>query len=98
MGTSLALLTGGEKDPSRFFSPPVSKASDVPMFFEEIEDKFKNIELKIEKSDVVEEPNNNLTLNQPRRWYHVSDSSVSEVSEEKVLKAQAYLLFYERIL
>jgi len=86
------------KDPSRFFSPPVSKASDVPMFFEEIEDKFKNNELKIEKSDVVEEPNNNLTLNQPRRWYHVSDSSVSEVSEEKVLKAQAYLLFYERIL
>jgi len=86
------------KDPSRFFSPPVSKASDVPMFFEEIEDKFKNNELTIKKTDVMEESNNNLTLNQPRRWYHVSDSSVSEVSEEKVLKAQAYLLFYERIL
>lgn len=31
------------------------------------------------------------------KWYHVSDSRVSEVSEEVVLKAQAYLLFYERI-
>lgn len=86
------------KDPSRFFSSPLSKASDVPTFFEEIEDKIKKNELIIDKTEVVEEPNNNLTLNQPRRWYHVSDSSVSEVSEEKVLKAQAYLLFYERIL
>jgi ubiquitin carboxyl-terminal hydrolase 16/45 len=33
-----------------------------------------------------------------KKWFHVSDSSVSEVSEEKVLKSQAYLLFYERIL
>ena len=31
-----------------------------------------------------------------RRWFHVSDTNVSEVSEEKVLKCQAYLLFYER--
>ena len=32
------------------------------------------------------------------RWFHISDSHVSEVSEEKVLKAQAYLLFYERMV
>ncbi|XP_047535636.1 ubiquitin carboxyl-terminal hydrolase 16 isoform X1 [Vanessa atalanta] len=32
------------------------------------------------------------------RWFYVSDSMVSEVSEDKVLRAQAYLLFYERIL
>lgn len=31
------------------------------------------------------------------KWYHVSDSRVSEVPVETVLKAQAYLLFYERI-
>lgn len=31
------------------------------------------------------------------KWYHVSDSRVSEVTEEHVQKAQAYLLFYERI-
>ncbi|RVE49883.1 hypothetical protein evm_005476 [Chilo suppressalis] len=34
----------------------------------------------------------------PGKWYYVSDSMVSEVTEEKVLRAQAYLLFYERIL
>ncbi|XP_039756039.1 ubiquitin carboxyl-terminal hydrolase 45 isoform X2 [Pararge aegeria] len=34
----------------------------------------------------------------PGKWYYVSDSLVSEVSEEKVLRAQAYLLFYERVL
>lgn len=34
----------------------------------------------------------------PGKWYFVSDSYVSEVSESKVLSAQAYLLFYERIL
>ncbi|XP_059057892.1 ubiquitin carboxyl-terminal hydrolase 45 isoform X2 [Achroia grisella] len=31
------------------------------------------------------------------KWYYVSDSMVTEVSEDKVLNAQAYLLFYERI-
>lgn len=34
----------------------------------------------------------------PGKWFYVSDSYVSEVSEAKVLSAQAYLLFYERIL
>uniref|UniRef100_A0AAG5DVS3 Ubiquitin carboxyl-terminal hydrolase n=1 Tax=Anopheles atroparvus TaxID=41427 RepID=A0AAG5DVS3_ANOAO len=33
----------------------------------------------------------------PGRWYYVSDSHVREVSEDSVLKVQAYLLFYERI-
>ena len=31
------------------------------------------------------------------KWYYVSDSRVNEVSEDKVLSANAYLLFYERI-
>lgn len=31
------------------------------------------------------------------KWYYVSDSHVREVSEEMVLKTQAYILFYERI-
>ncbi|XP_018576417.1 ubiquitin carboxyl-terminal hydrolase 16 isoform X2 [Anoplophora glabripennis] len=34
----------------------------------------------------------------PGKWYYISDSFVNEVSESKVLGAQAYLLFYERIL
>lgn len=32
------------------------------------------------------------------KWYYISDSYVSEVPESKVLSAQAYLLFYERII
>ena len=31
------------------------------------------------------------------KWYFVNDSSVNEVGEERVLRSQAYLLFYERI-
>ncbi|XP_013383302.1 ubiquitin carboxyl-terminal hydrolase 16-like isoform X2 [Lingula anatina] len=33
----------------------------------------------------------------PGRWFYVSDSRVSEAAESNVLRAQAYLLFYERI-
>lgn len=33
----------------------------------------------------------------PGKWYYVSDSQVREVNEDDVQKAQAYLLFYERI-
>jgi len=31
------------------------------------------------------------------QWFHVSDSSVSSVPETKVLKSQAYMLFYGRL-
>ena len=33
----------------------------------------------------------------PGRWYHISDSRVNEVTEASVERAQAYLLFYERV-
>ena len=47
-----------------------------------------------------ETTNNQFTQNSNNNstWYYVSDSSVSEVSESKILKAQAYILFYERIV
>ncbi|XP_014297700.1 ubiquitin carboxyl-terminal hydrolase 45 isoform X2 [Microplitis demolitor] len=32
------------------------------------------------------------------RWYYISDSKVVEIDEAAVLKKEAYLLFYERIL
>ncbi|XP_042876119.1 ubiquitin carboxyl-terminal hydrolase 16-like isoform X5 [Penaeus japonicus] len=32
------------------------------------------------------------------RWFHVSDAYVAEVNIERVMKAQAYLLFYERLV
>ncbi|KAM6446526.1 ubiquitin carboxyl-terminal hydrolase 16 isoform 1-T2 [Liasis olivaceus] len=33
-----------------------------------------------------------------RQWFHISDTHVQAVSISRVLKSQAYLLFYERIL
>lgn len=33
----------------------------------------------------------------PGKWYYVSDSHVRETTEDQVLNASAYLLFYERI-
>lgn len=33
----------------------------------------------------------------PGKWYYVSDSRVTESSEEEVKNVEAYLLFYERI-
>lgn len=32
------------------------------------------------------------------KWYSISDSRVVEIAEAKVLKSQAYLLFYERVM
>lgn len=43
-----------------------------------------------------DEPSEN-SLKPPGKWYYCSDSHVREVSEETVLKTQAYILFYERI-
>lgn len=34
----------------------------------------------------------------PGKWYSISDSHVAEVTEENVLKSQAYILLYERIM
>ena len=43
------------------------------------------------KSDSEEEPKP-----EAGQWYHVSDTLVREVTLDKVLEAQAYMLFYER--
>ena len=75
---------------SDFFSPPLSRAEDISRFLAELQQKSSS---KAPPAEPEVE-----SLNQPRRWFHVSDTAVSEVTEEKVLKAQAYLLFYERIL
>ena len=32
------------------------------------------------------------------KWFHISDSNVAETSESHVLRCQAYMLFYERVL
>ena len=48
--------------------------------------------LEVDSDDVTTE-----ALVPPGRWYHISDSRVNEVTEASVERAQAYLLFYERI-
>ena len=75
---------------SDFFSPPLSRAEDISRFLAELQQKSSS---KVPLAEPEVE-----SLSQPRRWFHVSDTTVSEVTEEKVLKAQAYLLFYERVL
>ncbi|KAL3883146.1 hypothetical protein ACJMK2_029439 [Sinanodonta woodiana] len=45
----------------------------------------------------VEEDNVSSIMVPPGRWFHISDSRVNEVTEATVERAQAYLLFYERI-
>ena len=95
------------QDLSTFFNPPLARASDVPSFLEEVDRKLKRNKAVIkdkEEEEIENAVNNNKNQveKEPEtsgkgRWFHVSDSSVQEVQEDKVLKAQAYLLFYERI-
>lgn len=56
-------------------------------------------------NDLKASPGNNSTSVQEfeeeikaGRWFHVSDTYVAEVNIDRVLKAQAYLLFYERLV
>jgi len=96
------------QDLSTFFNPPLARASDVPSFLEEVDRKLRRNKAVMkdkEEEEVVEDAVNNNKLMVEKelndgnkgRWFHVSDSAVQEVQEDKVLKAQAYLLFYERI-
>jgi len=42
------------------------------------------------------EPGAPSTANAASRWYYFSDSTVQETDLSRVLKMQAYILFYER--
>jgi len=86
----------------KMFSTPLCKPSDIPWLFEEMDKKLvpavDEASANGESEDPVLAEEANYSFKPPKRWFHASDTSVTEVSEEKVLKAQAYLLFYERIL
>ena len=81
----------------------------MPSFLEEVDRKLRRNKAVMkdrEEEDVEDAVNNNKKLMVEKelnnngnkgRWFHVSDSAVQEVQEDRVLKAQAYLLFYERI-
>ena len=103
-----------EQDLSHFFSPSLSRPGetlhgienvgfinsfifpgDIPKFLQEIQNKVKQTRLIEEEEEEEEEKSSTAG---DKRWFLVSDSHVSEVTEDRVLKSQAYLLFYERIL
>lgn len=70
------------------------KANDSDDFSTSCSSSEPEVETKQPEPVPIEEPN---ITPPPGKWYYVSDSRVQEVSEDSVLKAQAYLLFYERI-
>jgi len=81
-------------DYQHFFSPSLSRPGDIPKFLQEIQNKVK--QARVSGVEDATEEGKPKTLD--KKWFLVSDSQVSEISEERVLKSQAYLLFYERIL
>jgi len=81
------------RDFSQFFTSPVSKPSDIPRLFNQLQEK-----LGAESPKDGEPVTPDAPSPPAKRWFQASDSNVTEVSEDRVLKAQAYLLFYERIL
>ena len=85
----LRTANGAENFAKKFYSTPTAKNEEIHSLLAEI----------VRKSSVLEEsPDTVQDVQEPSgKWYHISDASVSEVSEERVLKCQAYLLFYERV-
>lgn len=89
-------------DFSKFFSEPTTKTDDVRQLVLEIERKCreksqKDLEGSKSLFDISSESVSSTSTAAGFKWYHISDTSVSEATEERVLKSQAYILFYERI-
>ena len=81
----------------KFYSSPTAKNEEIHSLLAEIERKTREMEAdQLKPSDIKESESTNSTNEIPGKWFHISDTSVVEVTEEKVLKCQAYLLFYER--
>jgi ubiquitin carboxyl-terminal hydrolase 16/45 len=49
------------------------------------------------KEDLQDNSSTDAMSDTNEKWYYISDAHVSEVSVSKVLKVQAYILFYERV-
>ena len=85
----LRTANGAENFAKKFYSTPTAKNEEIHSLLAEIVRKSSVLEESPDTVEDVQEPSG--------KWYHISDASVSEVSEERVLKCQAYLLFYERV-
>ncbi len=97
----------------RFYSQPAAKTEEIHSLLAEIERKYRELALSVASSAAAsadkEETESGVSSEEPQpppppapssppaKWFSISDSHVSEVSEDKVLKSQAYLLFYERV-
>lgn len=79
---------------------------------QQLNEMLANMNLETEQSNVLADDGSNNSMNEEsknrireelikatkERWFHISDSSVQSVQLKNVLKAQAYLLFYERVV
>ena len=90
----------------KFYSSPTARNEEIHAFLAEIQRKTCEMEAVNAAAEATELPEQKdtekaktetiVTTEITGKWYHISDTSVVEVSEDKVLKCQAYLLFYER--
>ena len=82
---------------AKFHSEPTTRTDDFIFLLSEIERKCRE-KAGNDVTAAAAEQHATSTAELPvSKWYHISDSSVGEVSEERVLKSQAYVLFYERV-
>ena len=84
---------------NEFYSPPTARNEEIHTLLAEIERKSREIiaQQDIKHCDERDIESQSQSQSQSGKWYYISDTSVTEVTEEKVLKCQAYLLFYERV-
>jgi ubiquitin carboxyl-terminal hydrolase 16/45 len=80
-----------------------ARGRDQPMIDHFLSAATKPDELQAESTKTETDDCSGVSGDAPRftpssgEWYYASDSTVSKVSESKVLAAEAYILFYERI-
>ena len=87
--------TAQNPDFSRFYSQPAARSEDIAGLMAEIERK-----RKLNEEQSVDEAGNEEVVNEKsqEKWFYVSNSRVTEVKWDKVMRSQAYILLYERKL
>jgi len=94
-------------DPKQFLRTMSCSTSDIDTLIESMTDErpqtpdlLKELpsDFGRSSSEFSESDLDNLGIKIPSsKWYYVSDTQVNSVDIDRVLKSQAYLLFYERI-
>ena len=81
----------------RFYSSPAPKTDDIRELQAEIERNCREKDGGGLGAENGSSCSSSAAAVPQAKWYYISDTHVSEVSEDKVLRSQAYLLFYERV-